>query len=299
MTRASKKEAAKPPMPETFRPWVDDARAKHFARPPAPGVVFEQEVDGRWQIGSPYGDREAWEVMICEAFGTRSHATMWTFLDQLRALVGDYHNGSGWVPDEFAVTAAINIVKACQPENEIQAALAAQMVAVHFLTMKAAKASASLDIVDPRDISMVSKLARTYATQAETLGKLQGKVKTQHITVSYERHEHHHTHVHDERHVHLSGGGPGNGGQGYGPAPVLPAGIVGDACCAPLSGPDASRDALPEARDQGEAAMPVARLREGVRRTEGRAERQLPHRVVDRGGHGAQAAGVRRVEVMA
>lgn len=299
MTRAAKKETAKPAMPAMFGPWVDEARAKHFARPPAPGVVFEQEVDGRWQIGSPYGDREAWEVMICEAFGTRSHATMWTFLDQLRALMGDYHNGTAWVPDDFAVTAAINIVKACQPENEIQAALAAQMVAVHFLTMKAAKATAGYDTVDPRDISMVSKLARTYAMQAETLGKLQGKVKTQHITVSYERHEHHHTHVHDERHVHLSGGGPGNGGQGYGPAHGLPAGIIGDASRAPLSGPHAAGDALSEAGDQGAPPVPVARLRERVRRTQGGSERQLSDGIVDGRGRGAASAGVRRSEVVA
>lgn len=289
-------------MPEAVsETWLEEERERHRARPWKPAVAFEPDgdADGGWRMTGPAGVTEEWEVAICAAFATRSQSLVWTFLDQLRLMMGDSHDGTRWVPDEFAINAAVAMVVAAQPQNEIQAALAAQMVAVHFLTMKVAQHHGRSNVMDPRDVGMVSKLARTYAMQAETLGKLQGKVKTQHITVSYERHEHHHTHVHDERHVHLSGGGPGNGGQGYGPAHVLPSGTVGDAGSAPLYGPNAAGDTLSEAGDQGTGPLPVARLRERVRCTQGGSERQLSDGVVDRRGNGAASAGVRRSEVVA
>ena len=291
-------------MPEMLAPHVADARKRHQARPASPGVVFEERKAGRWRIGSPHSDREAWEVMICDAFGTRSHSTMWMFLDQLRALMGERHDGEQWVPDEFAVNAALNIINAARPENEIQAALAAQMVAVHFLTMKAAQRQGFSEMVDHRNVAMVSKLARTYAMQAETLGRLQGKVKSQEITVRYEKHVHHHahTHLHDERHVHVSGGARENGGQGFGPIPVGPLPIGAHAGGAALHGPDPLRVALSEASDPRPAPVPVARMREGVGGAEGGGERQLSHGVVDGRGDGSEsprsqgAEGVARVE---
>lgn len=204
-------------MPENLRPWVDAARERAIARPASPGVTFTEKSEGRWRIDAPHDDREAWELMICEAFGTRSHSTMWTFLDQLRGMMGERHNGEQWVPDEFAVNAALNMVNAAKPQNELEAALVAQMVAVHFMTMKAAQQHGSSSMLDPRDAAMIARLARTYAGQIETLGKLQGKVKSQNINVTYERHDHVHHHVHDERHVHLEGEGQENAAKGSDP----------------------------------------------------------------------------------
>lgn len=284
---------AKPPMPEMMAPHVASARQRHEARPASPGVVFEERKAGRWRIGSPHADREAWEVMICDAFGTRSHSTMWTFLDQLRELMGEYHDGERWVPDEFAVNAALNIINAAQPENEIQAALAAQMVAVHFLTMRAAQRHGASVMVNDRDVAMVSKLARTFAMQAETLGRLQGKVKTQEITVRYEKHIHHHahTHLHDERHVHLSGGASENGGQGFGPIPAGPVSAGAYASGPALHGPDSFGGTLSEARDQGPAPVSVARMREGIGGTDRPGERQLSDGLMDHRGDGAESPG--------
>lgn len=74
----------KPPFNEADRPFVEKARARHRRRPPNPGVLMREEVDGLWRIEPPHRDREAWEVMVCEAFGTRSESAAWTFLDQLR-----------------------------------------------------------------------------------------------------------------------------------------------------------------------------------------------------------------------
>ncbi len=292
-------------MPEMVsQDWLEQERERHRARPWRPAVAFEQDGEHGegWRMTGPGGVTEEWEVAICAAFATRSESLVWTFLDQFRALMGDSFDGTQWVPDEFAINAAVAMVVAAQPQNEIQTALVAQMVAMHFMTMKAAQHHGRSMVMDPRDVGMVSKLARTYAMQAETLGKLQGKVKTQHITVSYERHEHHHTHVHDERHVHLSGGGPGNRGQGYEPDGPIPLRTDGDASSPALPGPHTRTDALSEAGDQGAGQMPAPRMRQRVRGSTRRAQRQLSHRVVDCGIDGSEgpcgqgAEGVARVE---
>lgn len=291
----------KPAMPDLMVPYAVQAKERMKTRPASPGVVFEEHSAGRWRVGSPHSDVDAWEAMICDAFGTRSHSTMWTFIDQLRTLMGEHHDGERWVPDEFAVNAALNIINAARPENEIQAALAAQMVAVHFLTMKAAQRQGFSEMVDHRNVAMVSKLARTFATQAETLGRLQGKVKSQEITVRYEKHVHHHahTHLHDERHVHVSGGAGESGGQGFGPIPVGPLPIGAHAGGPALHGPDPLRVALSEASDPRAAQVPVARMREGVGGAEGGGERQLSHGIVDGRGDVAEAPGVGDLEGVA
>lgn len=281
-------------MPENLRPWVDAARERAIARPASPGVTFTEKSEGRWRIDAPHDDREAWELMICEAFGTRSHSTMWTFLDQLRGMMGERHNGEQWVPDEFAVNAALNMVNAAKPQNELEAALVAQMVAVHFMTMKAAQQHGSSSMLDPRDAAMIARLARTYAGQIETLGKLQGKVKSQNINVTYERHDHVHHHVHDERHVHLEGGGAGKRGQGFGP--TLAESLASGPSRASLSRAEAERFALPEARDTGEGPLPDPRVRQGVGSAQGEGERIVSHGILDGGGNGTETPGVRSPE---
>jgi len=130
----------------------------------------------------------------------------------------------------------------------MQAALAAQMVAVHLMMMEVSeRCLRTYKCADPHLLSAASKLARTFAIQSETLAKLQGrKTSRQKITVSYERHEHKHMHVH--------GGEKENGGQPHaqdGDAPV--AALLGEVTAGPavsITGRP-RQDRVPNARRQG------------------------------------------------
>ncbi len=204
--RRLRKAASKPPMPAHLEAQAAQARARHERRHANPGVALEVEkiTEVGYRLASPHSDTEAWQAMICDALGTRSEATALTFLHHLVRLCDqDWHpddkdGGGEWVPDECQLNMILNLVSGIRPKNEMQAALAAQMVAVHLMMMKVSeRCLRSYGCSDPHLLSSASKLARTFAIQSETLAKLQGrKTSRQKITVSYERHEHKHVHVH-------------------------------------------------------------------------------------------------------
>ena len=139
----------------------------------------------------------------------------------------------------------LNMVSSIKPKNEMEAALAAQMVAVHMMTMAVAERCLRVyACADPHLAAVASKLARTFAMQTEALGKLKGrKTSRQKITVSYEKHEH--------RHVHVRRGEEEIGSQ--------PHAKDGDAPVAALLSQDTTGTALPLASSEGEGGVPNAR----------------------------------------
>ncbi len=243
-------------MPANLEAQAVQARARHKGRRANPGVALEVEktTEFGYRLASPHSDTEAWQAMICDALGTRSEATALTFLNHLVQLCElDWHpddqNGGGeWVPDECQLNMILNLVSSIRPKNEMQAALAAQMVAVHLMMMEVSqRCLRTYKCADPHLLSAASKLARTFAIQSETLAKLQGrKTSRQKITVSYERHDHQHVHVHrGEEEI---------GGQPHakeGDAPVAPL-LSQDAAGKPVSLSSGKRNArVPDARRQG------------------------------------------------
>jgi hypothetical protein len=213
-------------------------------------VALEPGPDG-YRLESPHRDLDAWEVQICDAFGTRSYSTLSIFLDQLLELCPSFRDASGdLVPSELHLNAALNIVSGVRPRNEMEAALAAQMVAVHFMTMKVASEALRNGWTDARNAAIAGKLARTFAMQTDALARLRGRVGKQVIRVRYERHDH--------RHVHMEGGGE-NGTQGHAraePATSLAADAIPALPCSDTEG-----EALPGAGSEREAALSHARRR--------------------------------------
>ena len=259
----------KPPMPETLRPFIDTARARHMKRPPNPGVVVEGSESAGLSFAANHRDREAWEVQIADSFGTRSGSVCETFLDQLAELCIDYR-GNTWRPNEQELNAALNIVSGVRPRNEVQAALAAQMVAVHMMTMKLFARALQNPYGDPRTAAVAGKLARTYSMQCETMAKLQGRTGKQKITVKYERHDHRHEH----KHLHTETGGEGSSFGGRAQEPIVCAGDVSLIEHEPLTAlrsPDPAGDALPVPGDDGAGAVSPPRRRARVRRAKGGA----------------------------
>jgi hypothetical protein len=263
----------KPPMDPDVRPFIEEARARHLRRPPNPGVVVENAGPQRWRFGSPHRELDPWQIQIVDAFGTRSALAAQVFLDQLATLcMGEPSYGpNGWQPDELQLNFALNLVSGMRPRNEAEAALAAQMVAVHFMTMQLSARALRNPYGDPRTAALAGKLARTYAMQAETMAKLKGKAGKQRITVRYERHNHHHEHQH--LHAEGAGGTSDFGGQPQGPTGRARGrrGADGVQAIEHAERPsvpcqDAARDALPVSGDTGAGAMSDTRGRERIGR---------------------------------
>lgn len=247
-------------MPAVLEPAAAKAIERHKRRHANPGVAVElAKSTGAYTVTSPHRDRAAWEAMICDALGTRSESTARTFLVQLTELCGkvwhpDAGGGGEWFPDETELNMILNFVAGIKPRNEMEAALGAQMVAVHLMAMKAAAQSIEGHCVNERTAAIAGKLARTFVMQTDALAKLKGKKTTrQKITVRYERHEHKHVHVHP--------GDGGNGGQSHAPTDGTEAGQHAER--APLLGTDEGGNVVLLPCGEREARLPHARGKVG------------------------------------
>ena len=211
------KVADKPPMPAIMKASAAKAIKRHQQRLLSPGVAVEVvKVGEPYVVASPHQDSAAWEAMVCDALGTRSVSTAQTFLYQLTELCSQsWHpveiegEDGRWCPDEGELNMVLNIVAGIKPKNEMEAALAAQMVAVHLMQMRLSASALSGVVVAPQDAAIAGKLARTFVMQIEALSRLKGRrsISKQTITVRQEKHVHHH------QHVHVGGGGSENRAQ--------------------------------------------------------------------------------------
>ena len=233
----------KPPMPETHRAFVAKVRKRVLKRRPS-AMIEVDEVNGNPCMAPAHSDRAAWELQLLDAFGTRSPAVAKVFLDQLSRLCRPNPVDGQPMLREDELNAMVSIVSGVRPTNEIQAALAAQMVAIHLLTMRAAvHALRNEEWLNPAMAAVTGKLARTFSQQCEALARLKGKVGKQTIKVQYERHDH--------QHVHVGEGVAEIGGQALAPS-RLPLGEHG-------TGP-----ALPSPHANGRALSGTRRERQGA-----------------------------------
>lgn len=193
---ARRQKRKRAPMPENLAPFTQKARARLERLPASPGVMIEPSPDGGSQITSPHDNADAWEVQIASAFGTRSVSAIKTFVGQLKDLCGTHWTGEHWKPSETELNAALAIVNDCQPRNSAQAALCAQMVAVHFMQMRMSSQALGSGIMDHRDAAIAAKLARTYAIQLDALERAQGRKQTARQTIRVRKELHQHVHYH-------------------------------------------------------------------------------------------------------
>jgi hypothetical protein len=181
------------------------ARAETVARvealPASPGVMQEARGEG-WVTASPHADTDLWELQLADAFGTRSISLIRTFTAQLRALSPEDwdEDARRWKASETEWNALLALVADHRPANAAQAALAAQMGAIHLMTMRmSAQALNNGYMVLEKDATIAGKLARTYAMQCETMAMLKGKERTAKQSIAVTRESHHHQHIHVHR----------------------------------------------------------------------------------------------------
>lgn len=223
-----------------------------LARNHPPGIIRVPNNKGGHRWAPPHNDTELWYKQLGECFATRSDGAIKTFLRQLEALIdSDYdHTGEKWWANEKQFAAVLDMVSGLKPKNSMEAALAAQMVAVHILTMKVG-AYAIRNEYDNRQAVTLSRLARTFAAQTEAMQALQGKRRKGSQLIKIRKETHQHVHYHHHR------GGEESGGQSHGRTDVLAAEIIDQRPA--LSGPDASGVVVPLSGAQRKGSVQTAR----------------------------------------
>jgi hypothetical protein len=200
--RKEVRDRSKPEPPAQLKAREAEASARAQRRPLSPGILYEQEGE-HFYATAPHNDTGLWELQIFDAFGTRSRSVVTTFLEQLRQLVPEVwvEEAQNWKPDETQLNAALAMVADIQPRNVIEAALAAQMVAVHWMQMRLSAQACNRfgQTGAAHDAALAGKLARTFAIQLETLAKLRGKQKASRQTIRVRKELHQHVHYHDHR----------------------------------------------------------------------------------------------------
>jgi hypothetical protein len=182
----------KPCKPEADAPQVDAAADEartpghavpetYLQRTAAPRVKV---LDGR-AIALDHPDPEVGAVRLMAALGTSDGDFFTGIVEQL----GDAASYGGKV-DERALNFMLSVVKGIRPRDQVETMLAAQMAAVHVATMTSALQLAQATKVVQRDYAerAISKLARTFAAQTETLKRYRSggepNVTVQHVSVS-------------------------------------------------------------------------------------------------------------------
>lgn len=178
----------------------DKWRQRALARNHPPGIIREPNGKGGHRWAPPHNDDSLWRLQLGECFATRSQGAIDTFLRQLEALLDQSfdHGGEKWWANERQFAAVLDMVSGLKPKNSMEAALAAQMVAVHILTMKVG-AYAIRHEYDHRQAATLSKLARTFAGQVDTMQSLQGKRRKGSQTIKVKKELHQHVHYHHHR----------------------------------------------------------------------------------------------------
>jgi hypothetical protein len=243
-------------MPANLRASAEAAKARHRDRFSAPPFEMRRDDNGVCKLVCPYGeeDRDNWQALLFDAFGTRSLSVINTFLSQLSALCGMEWNPDDemWSPKLQQLNTAIAVVASAQPENELQACIAAQMVALHFTAMKLGGVMGGHSVhPDERTASSLARVSKAYANLARTMAQLQGKNSSRHdMFVTYI----------DNRQQAFMGGGQNFGGQPHAHRETSVASEYQSGPCLaalPSPCPDKGR-AMPGAGGQGQERVPNA-----------------------------------------
>lgn len=234
----------RPEPADELRAWEVKADKRLFARPYPPNVTMEPAGMDEEHWTSPHSDVGLWWLQLADAFGTRSKSVIGTFMTQIEQLCSDRwwdEATQQWRIDEHQFSAVLAIVASVKPRNEMEAALAAQMVAVHMLQMKVA-ARALKNEHESRTVANVSRLSRTFTMQMEELRALRGRSRTVRQNIKVSKETHHHQHIHVHREAEENGGqphAPREGRDGTSPA------IADDRCALPSEDEDRKVVPLP------------------------------------------------------
>ena len=232
-----------------------ELKAKADKSPRAPRLSVRREMgsDGRWAVGSPHSDEEGHRAALCDTLGTSSEDFASATLRALGRAGHPAFPGRG----DTELSAALAIIAAAEPRNELETALAANAAAAHQLALKVIEKAMLADhpFATAALASAASRLMRACSEQALALDRLRRKAD-QVISVQY---------------VHLAPGARAvvthdlhpRGIEEYARRPQRPAVVARSEVegSPPLRCHNEGRDALPEPGGAREGEVPHPRRR--------------------------------------
>lgn len=223
---------------------ISAAKESRKSRPAR--AAFAEHPDstpGNLHLDCPHSDTEGQPYLVAETFGTASDDFVTNAILQLSNVTT--RKGEASIE---GLNASLALVGAIAPENELEAALAAQMAATHELSMdmlRRAKAAQTRDGL--RDYgNLATKLSRTFTAQMKALSDWRrgGEQVVRHV------------HVYEGGQAvvaeNVNVGGRQNEIGAFNPH-------VQGALCAPVFGQDAAGHPLPVSSDEGPDALPASR----------------------------------------
>lgn len=262
----------KPAMPPGLRSIAALAKERHGERFAPPKLAITGCGADSWLFDCPYRveDREDWDALLFQVFGTRSQGVVRVFLGQLSKLCGQQYDcaDSEWRPEPDELNTALAVVASLEPDNEAQACIAMNMVGLHFTAMKLGGVMGGMTYPDERTAATMARVSKAYAELATSLARLQGKVRGS-------RHEIHVSYYDQRQQAVVMGREQDFGGQPYANATATATGLAAlPSLCADYGA------AMSLASGQQQASLPDAWWRKLWRAVRA-AQRRLSARGLD------------------
>ena len=265
---AKRKVPDQPPTAKPYQPTDQELAAakahlaRRAARTIAPRVKLEPLPGGGARIGPDHPMRALGVMAFEQVFGTVSADFAGLMLDGLAAAVTIDRD----TIDEQTLNGILGALHGINPGDEVEAMLAAQMVATHLAAMECLRrARAPGQTFEGRDMNLrhATKLTRTYTMQVDSLKRYRSKgeqrvvVQHQHVNVTA-----------DQAAVQVNGGGyPAPRGRGAASKPEERSHGPGESQAVafepepPLRCPEPARDVVPVAGGEGAGSLQVSRRR--------------------------------------
>lgn len=228
-------------------------QAEQTVRAPRVSVRREPRGTPRWGVGSPHADEEGHRAALRHTLGTSSDDVVTSTLNNLGRAIHPAFPAVG----DVALSAALAMVGAAEPRNELETALAVNAAAAHQTALKLIEKSCSADapFASAALAAAAARLMRACSDQILALDRLRRKADQ---VISVE-----HLHVHSggraivANEVHPRGVKK-NAGRPHRPADLSRAEVEGSP---PLRCQYEGRDALPVPSGTREGEVPHSRRR--------------------------------------
>ncbi len=250
-------------------------------------IQIKQSESGPIEISPTHSDGTGWDTRLKDALGTSSPVFVDAELCRLMTVFRDRKD----VIDAGAVNAALAVIDGLKPQNEIEAMLAVQIAVTHALTMKfsACLYRRNFETIPQEDsvALTLSRLQRVFTSQMDSLSNMRRGGRQKMVV------EHVHVYPGGQAIVgnvtHTGRGVPDkNEGQAHATEDKRAIAATGST---PMRSSDAAREALPIPNRERQESLPDARGSAGLGSAEGRAERELPARLLHRRGNRRASGG--------
>lgn len=235
---------------------IQNAHEKSAMRPARVSMSVTTTGEGGVSISNPHSDSAGWTAHIEETFGTSSEAFSNQAFARMLSSVVDRKTPA----TDVQANAALAIMGAIAPANELEAIIGEQIIAAHSASLDFL-CRARLNAGEYRDTAaiyanMATKVSRTMAAHIEALTRLRSGGR-QRIEVVYVNGP---AIIGDNAQTVFAGGGPGDGEQIVGqPHATEALAHIAAATGLPMRRQDPAGDALPGASREGPDAVPDAR----------------------------------------